>query len=354
MRFDKGFSSAKRIIYRLQEDYTMKKLICAFLALAMLASLCVAGHAGNEEKSFGAYKRVFIIGVDGAGRFIRDADTPEFDRIFKDGAVDYTARAEVKTDSGPNWGAILTGVSIFKTGLQNGVTGEKERTSETEFPTIFTYMRKAKPDAVLASFVNWNNINYGIIENDINVNKVNVPDDEKLTDAICSYFDEGNAPELFFVQLDSVDHVGHEKGSRSDEYFRQISVADGYVGRIYDAIERNGLMEDGLFIVVADHGHMSAGGHGGLTMRESQVTVALAGKTVAKGGTLDSSARNRDVAAIALYALGIERPDDFTAVIPANTFTGVEGESRPSGKDFADTFVSALAWIITLITGIAG
>ncbi len=332
----------------------MKKLICALLALTMLASLCFAGYAENEPKSYGAYKHVFIIGVDGAGRFFKDAETPEFDRIFANGAVDYTARAEVKTDSGPNWGAILTGVSIFKTGLQNGVTGDKERTSETEYPTVFTYLRKARPGSVLASFVNWNNINYGIIENDINVNKVNVPDDEKLTDAICAYFDEGNAPELFFVQLDSVDHVGHEKGSKSEDYMKQISVADGYVGRIYDAAARNGLMDDGLFIVVADHGHTTAGGHGGLTMRESQVTLAVTGKTVAKGGKMSPETRNRDVAAIALYALGVERPDVMTAVIPSDVFTDVNGETRPAGKDFADTFVSALAWIITRITGIAG
>ena len=150
----------------------MKKVLSFITAAVLLLSLAATGFAENKDSTFGAYKRVFIIGIDGAGRFIEEADTPNFDRIFKDGAVNYTSRAEVKTDSAPNWTSILTGVSYFKTKLDNGVSGDKERTSDTEFPTIFTYLRKVLPDAELASYVNWNNINYGIIENDIGVNSM--------------------------------------------------------------------------------------------------------------------------------------------------------------------------------------
>ena len=270
--------------------------------------------------------------------------------IFADGAVDYTARAEIETTSAQNWGAILTGVSYSRHGLKNGIMESVERSSDTKYPTVFTYARRAFPNAELASFVNWEAINIGLIENDINVNKQRPGDDEAVTSAICSYFDEGNKPTLFFTQLDSVDHVGHEKGSKSAEYIAQIETADGYLGRIYDAAERNGLLENALFIVVADHGHKSTGGHGGLTMRETNVTLALSGKGVVKGSSLDKIARNRDVAAIVLYALGIERPDYMTSRIPANLFEGVKGETRPFRNDPLDFILSGLSWIITLIT----
>jgi len=334
----------------------MKKSISILLSLVMILLLAGPAIAADEEatsSSFGAYKHVFIIGIDGAGRFIRDAHTPEFDRIFADGAVDYTARAETITTSAQNWGAMLTGVSYLKHGLTNEITEAEQRTSETEFPSIFAYARNAFPDAELASIVNWDNISTGIIENDINVTKL-YPDngDKGVADAVCDYFNSGNKPALFFVQLDSVDGVGHDLGSQSDEYLEQIETVDGYLGRIYNAIEGNGLMEDGLFIVVADHGHTLSGGHGGLTMRETNVTLAVKGKTVVSGGNMDAITRNRDVAAIALYALGIERPDYMTARLPADLFEDVTGEFRFIKNDFADVIVSSLAWILTLITAL--
>ena len=331
----------------------MKKLLCCLLSVLLVAACAVPAFAADAaDDSFGAYKRVFIIGVDGAGRFFKDADTPNFDRIFKDGAVDYTARAETITVSAQNWGSILTGVSYLKHGLTNDITGQTERASDTTYPTVFTYARQAFPDATLASIMNWNNINYGIIENDIGVYKDHAGDDEAVTDKICEYFNAGNDPTLFFVQLDSVDHVGHGDGSKADSFFEQIHTVDGYLGRIYDTAAANGLLEDALFIVVADHGHTITGGHGGLTMRETNVTLAVAGKTVVPGGKLDSIARNRDVAAITLYALGIERPDHMTARIPANLFKDVKGEVRPFHKDVPDGFLSALAWILTLFTAL--
>ncbi len=331
----------------------MKKAIGILISLVMIFACVTPAFAADENGSFGAYKHVYIIGIDGAGRFFKDADTPNFDRIFEDGAVDYTARAETITTSAQNWGAILTGVSYLKHGLTNDITGAQERTSETEFPTVFTYARRAFPDAELASFVHWNNINFGIIENDIGVTK-GCGGDSEVTDMICDYFNAGNQPTLFFVQLDDVDHAGHESGSKSEEFIKAIEVADGYIGRIYDAIEANGMMEDGLFIVVADHGHTKNGGHGGPSMRETNVTIAAKGKTVVKGGSFDGISRNRDVSAIALYALGLEKPDHMSSRMPANLFRDVKGEARPVMNDFLDSFVSAFAWIATLFTAIAG
>ena len=341
----------------LKGETGMKKIICVLLTLSLLLLSAAPAYASGEtpevrSDSFGAYKHVFIIGVDGAGRFFRDVDTPNFDRIFQNGVIDYTARAEMITVSAQNWGSILTGVSYLKHGLTNTITGEVERSSNTRYPSIFTYARQAFPDAVLAGFGNWSNINYGIIENDINVYKASATGDDNVTQMICDYLDAGNAPTLLFTQLDDVDHVGHDKGSKAAEYFEQIGIADGYIGRIYDAVERNGMLEDSLFIVVADHGHMIAGGHGGLTMRETQVTLAMSGKTVVSGGELDDDARNRDVAAIALYALGISRPDHMSARIPANAFENTAGEKRSFMADPWDTILSSIAWAITCCTAL--
>lgn len=322
----------------------MKKIVSLLLTAIILLLFVCPASASTNERSYGGYKHVFIIGIDGAGRFIKDADTPNFDRIFKDNAVDYYARSEIYTISAQNWASILTGVSQSKHDLNNTITEMEERTSQTQFPTIFTYARRAMPDAELASFVNWSNINFGIIENDIGVTKVSVGDDAALTDRICSYFDEGNSPALFFVQYDSVDHAGHEYGSASEEYLKQIETVDGYLGKVFDSIEKNGLLDDSLFIIVADHGHTAEGGHGLPTMRETNVTLAVRGKHIVKNGKLDVFTRNRDVAAIALHALGIKRPDNMTSRIPAHLFYDNIGQMRPIWRDFDDAYSSTVSW----------
>jgi hypothetical protein len=334
----------------------MKKLLAVLLSV-LLVCLCMApAYASGEDParalsdSFGAYDHVFIIGVDGAGRFFNEVNTPEFDRIFADGAVDYTARAEMVTVSAQNWGSILSGVSYLRHGLTNDKADTNERDSSTKYPTVFTYARRAFPEATLASIVNWNPINSGIIETDIGVYKASYGDDESVTNAICDYFDAGNAPTLFFSHFDEVDHAGHEYGSKSQEYISAIEAADARVGRIYDAVERNGLMENGLFIVVADHGHMVVGGHFGLTARETDTTLAVKGKTVVSGGGMDNDTRNRDVSAIVLYALGIERPAYMSSRVPANLFENTEGEKRDIRSDMFDAILCKLAWVITVLT----
>ncbi len=215
--------------------------------------------------------------------------------------MDYTARTETKSDSGPNWGAMLTDVSFLHTKL----------------------------------------------ENDIGVNEVTIEYDKALTEAICDYFDACNQPTLFFVQLDDVDAAGHSFGSRSTEYFDAIATADERLGRIFDAVKRNGLLDDSLFMVTADHGHKIGGGHGRFSMRETNTTIAVRGRTVVSGGKMDSITRTRDVAAIALYALGLERPRVMTARVPANLFVDVRGETRALYKDPLDAATAALAWILT-------
>ena len=334
----------------------MKKVLCILLSIlfVILAAAAIVPPLSSlnttKSPSFGAYKHVFIVGVDGGGQFFRDMDMPNFKRIFADGAVKYNVRTEVLSDSGPNWASMLLGVSYFKHYIHNGNSGEVERTSDSNNPSVYRVIREARPQATLVSFGNWNNINYGIIENDINVNKIHIPDDKKLTDKICSYFDEGNKPELFFVQLDLVDGAGHAFGSASKEYADAMHTADIYIGQIYDALERNGLLEDGLFLVTTDHGHKRTGGHGRFSKRESLTTIAAAGKTVIPGGKLDFITRDRDMAAITLFALGLKRPINMSARLPGDLFEETNGEARSFFKDLLDGIISPVMWLVTLVT----
>ena len=301
----------------------MKKLLSLVFVFVFVCSFTAFAAADESRDGFGAYDHVFIIGVDGGGAAFSKTDTPCFDSIFSDYAFRHDAAAEYLTISAQNWGSILTGLPYDVHGFTNSSIAAAERDSSTGAHTLFYYVRQAHPQAVLSSFVDWSPLNYGLVENDLDVYKQSFPnDDPGVTAALEAYFDAGNAPELLFVQLDNPDHMAHAYGGFSEEYYESIRTADAQIGRIYAAIEAQRLMENGLFIVVADHGE-TAGGHGGQTPEETNCVVAAAGHNVNKM-TLPEGTRNRDVAAIALYALGIEQPDCFVCGDPQVLF----GEER--------------------------
>ena len=67
------------------------------------------------------YKRVALIGVDGAGNFFKQASTPNLDRIFKDGSIAYDVYTSIPSISAECWGAMLHGVTPDLHRLTNGI-----------------------------------------------------------------------------------------------------------------------------------------------------------------------------------------------------------------------------------------
>ena len=331
----------------------MKKILSLILAGIMLVSAFTACNdtatdngdittvATTEEPSPFAdytYKRVVILGVDGMGAFVKDTDTPNIDRIFKDGATTYSARTSVPSISGQCWGSLLTGASAYAHGLNNSIVGSEPYDSD-ELPTIFKRVHDAMPDAALASYCHWESVNIGIIEDDIGVTKVN-GEDVTLHEDIVTYFAE-NDPVLFYSHFDSPDGAGHGDGYGEEPHLKQITTVDGYIGEVYDALEANGKLEDTLFIVATDHGGTPGGGHGGYTDAEMNIFFGAAGKSVKKGSTIGEM-NIRDIAAIALYALGIEVPafdiNGFSGQIPEGIFEGYKVPERQNIYAAESTF----------------
>ena len=272
------------------------------------------------------YSHVVVVGIDGAGAFIRDAETPDFDRIFSDGAVTYGALASNPSISAECWGAMLLGVGPEVHKLTNATVSSVPYPTDAEFPSLFRRIRDAYPDAKLGSYCDWNPITFGIVENDIGVTHDTARDNE-LTPVICDYIKKMK-PDFIFMQFDSVDGAGHKHGYGTPEHLKRISEVDVLVGDVYRACEEAEMLDDTLFIVIADHGGTnpgdgSGGGHGGWTDGEKYVTFAATGKTVNKTEIADMNIR--DLAAIVLYALGIKIPcfdeKGWTSQIPEGIFS---------------------------------
>ena len=283
------------------------------------------------------FAHVIVVGIDGAGAFIKNAVTPNFDCIFSNGAVTYGALASNPSISAECWGSMLLGVGPEVHKLTNGIVSSTPYDVDSDFPSLFRRIRKEYPDAELGSYCNWNPITYGIVENNIGVSSATA-DDDALTPVICDYI-RNKKPDFLFVQLDSVDGAGHKYGYGTPEHLKRIGEVDVLVNDIYKATQDAGIIEEALFIVIADHGGTnpgdgSGGGHGGWTDGEKYVTFAATGRGVNNSYIDDMNIR--DLSAIVLYAFGIEAPifdeKGWTSQIPQGLF---DDENIPGYRDIS-------------------
>lgn len=290
------------------------------------------------------YDYVAVIGVDGMGNFNKNTETPNIDRIFKDYAETYYGYSMLPTISAQNWGGMLLGASPAVHGLTNGYISQFEHDREN-LPSVFKRIREVCPDAYLASFVNWNPINHGLIEHNLGVEMGTNGNDGLLTDMIIPAVMK--KPKFLFVQFDNVDGAGHRNDYGTEGHLKQISITDEYIGRIFEAYEKAGILKDTLFIVTADHGGFNKG-HGGFTVGEKYVYLGARGKGVKKGGI--GFYRTKDISSIVLYALGVDYPEfdefGYSSQVPDGIFPEtmgsyklIEGEANiPSPRPTPDLY----------------
>ena len=277
--------------------------------------------AEEKSQSPGAapFRHVVVVGVDGAGGYFRDADTPNFERIFSGGAKTFHALASNPTISAECWGSMLLGVGPEVHGLTNEIVSSRPYPQDSAFPSLFRRIRSAMPDAALGSFCDWDPITAGIVERNLGVTHDTAPD-TALTPIICGYIRESR-PTFLFIQFDSVDGAGHSHGYGTEKYLQRIHEVDALVGEVYAAVCDAGIRDDTLFLLIADHGGFGTG-HGGWTDEEKYVTFAAAGRGVRSADLKEMNIR--DLAAVVLYALGIDRPaiDEagWTSQVPPDLF----------------------------------
>ena len=286
--------------------------------------------------TFGSYKRVFMLGIDGMGSFCRQTPTPHMDRLFENGAVSYQVLASRPTISAQCWTSMLTGATPAVHQLTNS-----SMHPIPELPTIFRFVRNAYPDAPSAAFTDWRPIAQEIISPTGGADTLDTGHDDELVERLLDYLD-AHDPKLLFVQFDSVDHAGHHYGYGTPDYLARITHVDGLLGRILDKYHQRGLDQDTLFIVSADHGGTPDGNHGGWTVGEREVFLGVAGKNVCKGAI--GPACVRDYPAIVLWALGIEapafQPKGYAAQMPIGIFRDAGVTDRQPVHEPTKSFLS--------------
>lgn len=267
------------------------------------------------------YDHVIILGVDGAGGFFTQADCPNLTNIFSDGAITHTATTATPSSSAPCWGSMLLGVSPDVHGITNDSGLPRDG---SDYPSIFMAVGKAFPDAKMASYVHWPNINTAIIEarEDLPIKKVSSLPDQYIASKGAKYILE-NQPKLMYLHFDDADAAGHSDGYGSAYHLQTLEKIDRYIGQIYQAIIDAGMADSTLFIVVTDHGGTPEGKHGGDTAAEMQILFAVNGPSIMANTEIQLNIQ--DVPAIVAYALGIDQLDTWDCVLPDGMFADIPG-----------------------------
>lgn len=303
----------------------MKK-VSIFLLIPVL--LGCKSNSKNKARTEYDIEHIVIFGVDGAGGEFENIDTPNFDRVFGGGSINYHGVAVSPTISAQNWGSMTYGVGPEVHQKTNAYIASNKHEDES-LPSFIRTYAKSHPRATYFSSVNWKPINYGLFEDIPRLEKCNItelyPDlgssevDEKVALSVVERL-QTHADTIVFTHFDSVDHAGHSNGNQSNEYKNAIKHIDEQIGLIYDAYKSKNLLNTTLFICVSDHGHTEAGGHGGESASEKAVTIAVSGgvdKIIQ--GSCDSYSTT-DLAPIVLHALKEDIPSHYSGRVPNNMF----------------------------------
>ncbi|WP_030605168.1 HAD-IA family hydrolase [Streptomyces fulvoviolaceus] len=263
--------------------------------------------------------RVLVVGIDGVRLdVLRRLPTPHLDAVAANGFLTpVEVDAETPTMSGPCWATVVTGVGPAKHGVwSNDLTGHRLDV----FPDFAT--RLAVQDG-RRTFVaaGWQPLMqardggplFRAPSRSVYVSPTaDTPEawdycDEQITEAAARVLaNDTDDLAVSFVYLGAPDETAHILGC-GEAYETAIRQADARLGRLLAAVRSRPSYRDERWtvLVVTDHGHVDAGGHGGRTQEERTAWLAASGPGM---GSAPRAVRHADVAAQVFASLG-RHPD---------------------------------------------
>ena len=272
---------------------------------------------------------VIVLGVDGLSPSgIQRATTPHFNRVLREGAFSFQARAVLGTSSSQNWASMIMGAGPEQHGItSNGWERNKYSIEPTAtgmediFPTIFGVLKEQRPSARTASIYDWGGFGRLYETSAVDVD-ANPEGPVKTMDEALALLEEEH-PDFLFIHLDHVDGAGHTFGHGSDEYFTSVELADSLLGALLTGLEQNGQLDETLLIITSDHGGIETR-HGGESMDELEIPWLAMGPRVKPGKQITDPVNTYDTASTAAFALGLEQPYAWVGRPVKSAFSGFE------------------------------
>jgi hypothetical protein len=296
-------------------------------------------------------EHVVVIGLDGlSSTGFRASETPCMDSLLRHGAYSYTVRCILPTVSTPNWNAMLCGAGPEITGAVNNNWKANDfkfpypvMSKDRSFPNIFRILREQRPDAELGAIYDWSGF-HNMLEDTLLNMSATYPSQPETARKVAEYILE-KKPTFLFVQLDGIDHAGHESGHMSPEYVKYIEETDAHVRLIVNAVRQAGMIDKTMMMIVGDHGGIFHG-HGGNSYDELVTPIIFSGKGVKQNYAVQQQIYKYDVAADVAFALGVKAPQVWTGRPTKPAYIGFnepdnlwkEWEVLPSPRFASDTY----------------
>ncbi len=244
----------------------MNRILLPLLLATVLAAgcrkdpfVCTDCDPGRDNQD--TLQKVLVIGIDGCrSDALQQASTPNLDQLAATGAWSYHVDRGPYTWSAPGWSTILCGVWPDKHGVTFNTFSGK---NYGQYPPFSDRVRDAWGCLNFGTFTHFIALNHHLLTH----NSVNfgIKSDRLVTDNALEYFRSCN-PDIVFVHLGEVDHIGHLKGFDPSvpEYISKIEQSDRFAGELIDMVRwrEQYFPEKWLIAVVTDHGGTMSG-HGG-------------------------------------------------------------------------------------------
>lgn len=286
-----------------------KKLFFLLMAATMVA--CGGRETANKWRA----KHVIFIGLDGlTSQSVTKANCPNIKSVMDAGCYTLEKRTVNPSVSGPNWAAMFTGSPVEMSGLM-GNSGKPDFkplvvNENGVYPTVFSEIRKANPEAEMGCVMEWWSGIRPIIDEKVFNYVQNVENSEvgcmECTEYCQNYIKE-KKPAILYVHIDQPDHAGHGQTYDSDEYVKAVETVDGEVGAIIQAVKDAGIYDESVILLSSDHGGLGTG-HGGISMSEMETLFAICGKGIKKGGKLEGTMMQFDIAPTIGKIFGLQEP----------------------------------------------
>lgn len=294
--------------------------LACLLCLSLFSCATERGCVGKKIKN--GPKHVVLVGFDGLSAHAVKSDKakmPVFKKLMEQGASTLENRSVLPSSSAVNWASMFMGAGPELHGYTEWGSAKPDLPSRVltdngMFPDIYYLLRKARPEAELGFIYEWGGMRNLVDTLSVSYLKplaLSAKNTEQAVADVTTYIKE-KKPVFCSVIFGEPDGVGHGVGWETPEYFAMLSHLDQALGKIVQAVDDAGMMDETVFILAADHGGIHTG-HGGKTMEEMQTAIVFSGKGVKAGYRIPESTMVFDIAGTVAWLFGLDTPQVWLA-----------------------------------------